>query len=470
MSKKLIILFLLGIILTSNFNENRAYSQANNFNDIATIEKTLFNQSYDDLAIDKRLTKIEQIVYGQAFDNYSLNQRINKIKSILQAKNQNNFALLPEKPEDKAVNLNNIPGLMSEINSEAVKSALPPIQDTTFNEFKAVYEKNNKKNISNSSYPIINELENTFFGQVFAEENIYKRLDRLELKLYGQKSTSNLSDRVDNLSSNLNLSPTDSSYQPTINENNPPKRNFLANNNNNNSYDNYNYNLMDKRLENAEIMVFNKSFDGDICLDRIDRLEKKVFGKVKFGLIDERLDKIEARLQNRNTNTVSNSVNNGYEAYDNALNQGYQAQYENIPQNNIPDYQNQMANSNGLNQVLNNLENNYFGRSYNNLDPALRLNRLEKSVFGQVYAGNITSRLQRLTNNAMATATPGNAVNSMVNNPNSLSVQNIAKTAANTAMNKAIGNKGGILGNIGRAVGQSLMGGNQNYNQNYYGY
>ncbi len=56
-------------------------------------------------------------------------------------------------------------------------------------------------------YPAVDEMEARVFGSVYSQENIYKRLDRLEMKVFGRVTKATLSDRVDVLRNAVNPNP-----------------------------------------------------------------------------------------------------------------------------------------------------------------------------------------------------------------------------------------------------------------------
>lgn len=442
--RKIILSFVvLGLLLSSNFLSKEAFTQSIGLNDISVIEERLFNQSYNQEDIDSRLSKIEQIVYGKSFNSHSVEQRINKIRKILPVNNQVNYPVLPEKGQINTIasDFNSIPGLLSEINSQDIKATLPPHKEQVLKTLNM----ENKGNSVNGSYPVIDKAEKHLLGELYSDDSIYNRLDRLELKINGVKSQENLYNRVENISNKLNLGRVKTLE---INQ----KKNFFSNNSHNRSNvdvqrgnDYYKaYDLMGGRLGKAELKVFGKSYEGDICLNRIDRLEKKVFNNVSFGLIEDRLNKIEARLDNKDLGLTSGHGNKGIN-------------------NNKKTKRRQKASKNNMNVVLNNLENRYLGTSYNGLDPQVRVNQLESMLFGRINNGNINYRINNLVKAAMAKKVPVNVVNNLANT-NSLSRQNFVKSAANNAVDKAIGNKGSLLGDIGKSFGQTMI---QNYNQNY---
>ncbi|NLF82357.1 MAG: hypothetical protein GX568_00030 [Candidatus Gastranaerophilales bacterium] len=56
-------------------------------------------------------------------------------------------------------------------------------------------------------YPAIDELERKILGGVYAQEDVYERLNRLETKVFGQTTNEPLAERVDRLKAAVGISP-----------------------------------------------------------------------------------------------------------------------------------------------------------------------------------------------------------------------------------------------------------------------
>lgn len=157
MKKNLLLLLLL--IFISLFIGLKAFADTYS-NDVSLIEQELFNATFANNSIQKRLSTIEKDLYGTDFPKLSTNKRIEKIKKDF------GYSSFEEQTQ---------------------------LQTDTF-----AQERTRKdKELQEADYPSVDRLESVVFNNIYNSENIYKRLDRLEQKLFGATNqTSTLSDRV----------------------------------------------------------------------------------------------------------------------------------------------------------------------------------------------------------------------------------------------------------------------------------
>ncbi len=187
---------------------------------ISKIEKSLWGFDYQSETEAKRLDRIEKDIYGNSSAKGSVQERINKINQTLG---------ITGAPEDDL----------------------------------AVVKEIEDKPQGDVSYPAIDKLELQVLGKAYSDEGVYKRLDRLEEKVFATKQTGDLNQRLERLSANIN-----STYVPYAPQEQGGSQNYLY------SYDSQDIYLQLSGLENS---IFRKTYDQDPLSVRLNRLERKIF-------------------------------------------------------------------------------------------------------------------------------------------------------------------------------------------------
>jgi hypothetical protein len=214
---------------------------------VSLIEKDLFHTQYVKEPLSTRIGRIEKEIYGKKF-NLPNTQRITKLKQVFHYNE-------PSKP----VKLSNI---KQKINS---KKTINPKSANTF-----------------AYYPKITDLEKKVFKKSYEKENLYNRLDRLEIAVLKNKTNYPLSDRMDNLEAiiNRNSSSNTTHIQPVADQS--PEINV----NKTNSTD---------KLSELEIQLLKTTYPNDPTDTRISRLEINVFNKTSpEDDLEQRIDRITA--------------------------------------------------------------------------------------------------------------------------------------------------------------------------------
>ena len=165
MRKRILLTFLLFILIPLNINAE----QLNHSQSISAVETSIFGYDYNDESVSKRLERIEMNLYGKKKSG-NIQKRIDDIK--------NDIGFVEYKQPDKPQNKTESPFN----TSDSMKKSMIP-ED------------------SSVEYPMVDKLEQEIFNTTYKNENIYKRLDRLEVKVYGKTSTDSLNNRVDKLAS-----------------------------------------------------------------------------------------------------------------------------------------------------------------------------------------------------------------------------------------------------------------------------
>jgi len=253
---------------------------------ISKIETSLWNLNYSNDTESARLDRIEKEVFGSPNSKKSTQERINRLNSAL--------------------------GLESLAEASAPISELYKDEDDGIN------------------YPAVDMLELQLLGKNYKKENIYKRIERLEGKVFGSAQKGDLAQRTDSLKAKISMMRPSSSlpsYQadryyngndqnyglPPQNQNSfgntyneddviaKARRDAQNRNNMQQGYDNYNYNYgyggSDASIQIAglENSLFGQTFSYDPMPVRLNRLERRIFQR-DFASDDEfsRIERLQA--------------------------------------------------------------------------------------------------------------------------------------------------------------------------------
>lgn len=268
--KNLILSIFLFLLLLQGAGFQAARAEESIGEQLTKIETTLWDLNYQNETNEVRLKRIENEVFGTSNSKSSIQDRINKLNTAL--------------------------GLESLAEAKAPISELYKDEDSGIN------------------YPVVDMLEMQLLGQNYKKENIYKRLERLEGKVFGGAQKGDLAQRTDNLKAKIAVTRPSSSlpnyqtgeyYQP---RNSAPQYSFgdeyteediiaksrsdAQKRNNPRQYDNYSYDYgyggSDASLQIAglENSLFGQTFSYDPMAVRLNRLERRIFQR-DFASDDE---------------------------------------------------------------------------------------------------------------------------------------------------------------------------------------
>lgn len=143
-------------------------------------------------------------------------------------------------------------------------------------------------------YPVVSMMENKVLGSSFQKEDIYKRLDRLEIKLFGAVSNKSLSDRVDFLSSAV-LGESE----------NPRDKEDSEGISSDDSYSADNPDQLNDLLFQLEKQLLNQTYPNDDTETRISRLESNIFNEKSDNYpIEERINRVAAVVKAEPSNEL----------------------------------------------------------------------------------------------------------------------------------------------------------------------
>ena len=152
-------------------------------------------------------------------------------------------------------------------------------------------------------------------------------------------------------------------------------------------------------LDKLENKYFERTYKSDSVSQRIDRLDKFIFGEVKSGSDEERLKGIIAVLPPDIDSTNSANSTVPTPASQNNSNPANSQENSNASSNNAANSQTDESTSDspGNYPVVNQLENKILHKTYENEKLSVRLNRLEKKAFGSSYTNeSLNDRVDRL--------------------------------------------------------------------------
>ncbi len=217
---------------------------------LSKIEQDLWGFEYGSQTDSERISRIEESVFGKINENETIEKRIEKINRAL--------------------------GLESQKEAQSSAGELM------------------SEEVDGVSYPQIDALETKLFSKVYDKENIYKRIERLEKKIFGSTQEGDLASRTDKLKGYLNIDTTpktvysNENYQAPYGEYNP-------------SFDTYgsDINIQISGLENS---LFGKTFSQDPTGLRLNRLERKIFQR-DFSSDDDilRMQRLQAAASAKKT-------------------------------------------------------------------------------------------------------------------------------------------------------------------------
>ena len=221
---------------------------------ISKMENSIWGFTYEKEDISKRLSRIEKNVFGNTNQGMSKEERIKKLNEVLGYETQ----------EDK-INL---------------------------------AEGKFEKEADDVSYPQIDKLEYQTFQQTYEKENIYKRLERLEKKIFGAKQDGTLSLRTDRLKAYV---------QRDVIVQNPKyytKKPYKTTEDIEQYMDSQAGFEPDVHIQIAglETALFNKTYSHDPVGLRLNRLERKIFQR-DFSSDDEmlRIQRLQAAANAQQT-------------------------------------------------------------------------------------------------------------------------------------------------------------------------
>lgn len=248
-SIKILILFLFLNFSVSCFGASAEIEQ------ISKMEKAIwgFEYSKDDTA--RRLSRIENNVFGATNSSMTVENRVKKL-------------------------------------SEAI--GLENYEDS----LKQAYELDTVEAMG-VNYPQIDSLEYQMFMATYEKENIYKRLERLEKKIFGSVQDGNLASRTDKLKAYLKQDTIAQNPSYHIERPYQQTQDIEQYMGSQNKYENSDIYI---QLAGLETTLFSKTYSQDPVGLRLNRLERKIFQR-DFSSDDDylRIQRLQAAANAQQT-------------------------------------------------------------------------------------------------------------------------------------------------------------------------
>lgn len=248
------MLVLLGS-LNICFGAPNSASSVSQTSQLSKIESSIWGFEYSDDDTQKRLARIENNVFGEVNSKLDIDARIKKL----------NEAMGLESYEDS---------------------------------LKEAYELDNTE-VTGVNYPQIDKLEYQMFSSTYEKENIYKRLERLEKKIFGSIQDGNLANRTDKLKAYLKQDVIADNPDYYTQRPYTTTKDIESYANSQNRYDNSDVFI---QLSGLETTLFSKTYSQDPVGLRLNRLERKIFQR-DFSSDDDymRLQRLQAAANAQQT-------------------------------------------------------------------------------------------------------------------------------------------------------------------------
>ncbi len=231
---------------------------------IGNIEYSLWGYEYSKEAEQERIARIEKQLFGEENSKLTLQERMNKINEALGIETAQEDAKVTKELEKIEAN---------EIASDA-----------------------------SITYPVIDRLEKEFLSKQYLHESIYKRLDRLEKKVYGAIQTGDLDSRVTRLTASSTYIQTPEEAQNAQNYTRPQtfgrSPEFYAENSDDTLL----------QISGLEMSLLGQTFGHDPLALRLNRLERKIFHR------DFSSDSTLARIQRIQAASVAKKTSRYYDS------------------------------------------------------------------------------------------------------------------------------------------------------------
>lgn len=226
-------------------------------------------------AISSQLSKMEKQIWGFEYLKDDTVKRLSRIEN-------NVFGTI-----SKGTNESRIKKLNEALGIESYEDSL-----------KQAYEIDSTE-VSGINYPQIDTLEYQMFYKTYEKENIYKRLERLEKKIFGSAQDGNLASRTDRLKAYVRKDTVaqnpnyyyEKPYQPT-----QDIESYMG------SQGKYENSDIFIQLAGLESTLFMKTYSQDPVGLRLNRLERKIFQR-DFSSDDDylRIQRLQAAANAQQT-------------------------------------------------------------------------------------------------------------------------------------------------------------------------
>lgn len=212
----------------------------------------------------EKITAIENSMFGYDFKNEKENTRIERIEKHLYGIKKTG------KIENRIENIQNDMGLTIQKRVEQI-----PTQNQNKVNNNTKYQTENIEEDNTVDYPIVDQMEETIFNESYKKENIYKRLERLEQKVFNKTSNESLNVRVDRLSKVLMPQSQIAKKQQDYDLTQEEMEQYYANR----GFEQINDSSIPFQLAVLEEDLLKTVYSNEHIANRLSRLEQKLFNR-----------------------------------------------------------------------------------------------------------------------------------------------------------------------------------------------
>ncbi|HEY9686590.1 MAG TPA: hypothetical protein V6C52_06405 [Coleofasciculaceae cyanobacterium] len=210
-----LVLLLVGmtlVLMLSGVVHAAIMTPAQETQAIQNLEDTLLATRYDQEALDARLGRLEGIVFGEAQGSLSPEARISRLQTALSPKTLG--ALSPMSKPAPASTANSATPQANRNTMAKTSAVQPSPQSGPWNSQAGRNSSNSLANPASymqpmqqsakpvpgeTDYPTVSRMEEKVLGRNYVQEDITRRLERLEKQVFKTVQNGPLADRVDNL-------------------------------------------------------------------------------------------------------------------------------------------------------------------------------------------------------------------------------------------------------------------------------
>ncbi len=251
----------------------------------------------------------------------------------------------------------------------------------------------------------LDKIENSLYGYTYSNEKDELRVNRIEEKVYGKKSSGQLQARIAKLKKDLvadqigqEITPKEDTFMEEedfiLSEKEPPEA------------QNMDYPVINE----LEKHVFKQENKKENIKTRLSKLEQKTFNKTyDKDDLSTRVDRLKAKIKPQSfmANGMDQQENNFYNSQPSKMAQNYHLNQYGTPydydlynNNSYDDDYSYIPRSNSVSKPLNlsTIEKKLYKTKYENQPTSERLTRIETSVFGTSFPNDSDSeRIERLS-------------------------------------------------------------------------
>lgn len=272
--------------------------------------------------------------------------------------------------------------------------------------------------------PTLDKIENSLYGFTYTNESDNSRLNRIEEKVYGKKSSGQTQTRIAKLKKDLSVE--------QMGQEITPKEDTFRDDNDSIVYEKEPAEAatMDYPVINElEKHLFKKEFKNQNIKTRLSNLEKKAFNKTyEKEDLSTRVDRLKAELKPESFNGLMQQDNSFYDGPIDKFAQNYH-----LDEYGIPPYDYESGNKTPSFDSFSNYDNEYYSVPSNfpsgKAPKNMNISAIEKKLFKQKFEKeSTTQRLTRIETNVFGTSFPSDSEKDRLSRISSaLSAQKSAK-------------------------------------------